>query len=1175
MTVLADVVAVADRFARSASLERDASLAEPLEGYVLTARALDVVQRIASAAESGSAGGAWSLTGPYGSGKSSLGLLLDAAFGPAGDTRDIALGMLGAAPDAAELMRQAHSAHQTEQRGFHRGLVTAGREPLAHTVLRALHTAVVRSFGTIPPADSFAAAGVLEQALDDAEASARDPRRTGPSPAGLLEIARCVADDGPLLLLIDEFGKNLEAVADGASPASADPYLLQQLAEAGQGQGLPIFLVTLQHQSFDDYLSGVDATRRREWAKVQGRFEDIAYVESPAQTRALIGSVFAVGDDKLRARIQRWARPQGQAMHQLGVADLSDPSAVASCWPLHPVTAVVLSELCRRYGQHERTLFSFLAGQEMAGQDGFLSTAVLPERGPVPVLGLDAVYDYFVGTGSLSSVTAASNSRWIEIATRLRDAHGLSPQQMRIAKAVAMLNLVSTSGAIRASEHMIELAEPGSTAALGELEDAGLVTYRSFADEYRIWQGTDVDIRLLLEEARKQVQQQGDFEVVASMPDLHPAVAARHSAQHDCLRVFRRRFASCNDKAEPLDAFSPYDGQVLLVVDGDVPPAMAGVPVGGAKPTAAAIASPEHRDKIGASARELVALQKVLQDPSVKSDWVARHEMSERLAAAHAAFERAVFAAYASSTCRWVLLDGDRHMELAAGRGSSVLSDAADWAYPDTPSVPNEMLNRTHLTSQGAKARRVLIEAMTEHAAESQLGLEGNGPEVAMYKAVLAHPRLHVRDKESGHMVFGPPKGPGAAAKLRPAWKALEAEFERAKKRRVSLSDIYAALQSPPLGMKAGVVPVFVTAALLACEDVIAIYEHGTFRPQLTADTAERMAKNPGFYEIKHFASTKGARSQVMSALAGQMGIHESPGSPRRPALRVGNVLGVVGNLVARVRRLDNFTQQTRTLAPEVLAVRDAVQRAVEPDELVFASLPEALDFPQVPSGTADYPKAEEFAAQVASAMEALEAAESRLMSDSLSLLVASSGGASRQSVVERAGAADADVLDPAVRPFILALANTGTDDDLAWMRTVATVVAQKSPAEWADEDARRFRRVLAGHMAAFERLLALYSDLAVIGRAPRAGTDEDSAATGQAGGSEGAACALRVTVTRPDGREHARLVDLDTAHSGGLPAVLDEAIAKAQKAAGSKEQAEHLLLALLGDRVLGETADE
>ena len=103
MAVLADHVGVAGRFARSANVERDTSRCEPLDGYVVTARALDVFQRVAAVAEIGRAGGAWSITGPYGSGKSSLALLIDAAFGPAGPMRDAALSLLDAASGLSEI----------------------------------------------------------------------------------------------------------------------------------------------------------------------------------------------------------------------------------------------------------------------------------------------------------------------------------------------------------------------------------------------------------------------------------------------------------------------------------------------------------------------------------------------------------------------------------------------------------------------------------------------------------------------------------------------------------------------------------------------------------------------------------------------------------------------------------------------------------------------------------------------------------------------------------------------------------------------------------------------------------------------------------------------------------------------------------------------------------------
>ena len=155
MTRLAEAISVAPRFARSANLERDATRLEPLDGYVVTARALDVTERIAAAAAGGGSGGAWSLTGPYGSGKSSLGLLLDAAFGPAGGARRAAGDLLGEASESvSHLVRKAHERHGTSASGFHRGLVTARREPLSRTVLRALASAVHRAYGDPPPRET-------------------------------------------------------------------------------------------------------------------------------------------------------------------------------------------------------------------------------------------------------------------------------------------------------------------------------------------------------------------------------------------------------------------------------------------------------------------------------------------------------------------------------------------------------------------------------------------------------------------------------------------------------------------------------------------------------------------------------------------------------------------------------------------------------------------------------------------------------------------------------------------------------------------------------------------------------------------------------------------------------------------------------------------------------------
>ena len=1136
MTVLADHISVLDRFARSTNLERDVDRLEPLDGYVVTARALDVVERVAAVAASGAAGGAWSLTGPYGSGKSSLALLLDAAFGPAGPTRTRAWKLIDeTSPAVGESIRRAHERYRSMDSGFQRGLITASREPIGRTLLRALQTAALRRYGKLPSSGTFRAANTLSRAIEDA--ATNDPRRAGPSATDVIEIARCLAENAPLLLIIDEFGKNLEAIGDSTE---ADPYLLQQLAEAGQGSGLPIYLLTLQHLSFENHLADAAGPRRREWAKVQGRFEDIAYVESSRQSRALIGTVFVVTDENLRKRIALWARPHASAMRSLGIAEMANPEVVASCYPLHPLAAMLLPELCNRYGQHERTLFSFLTGLHSASAASFLTTTRLPSRGALPSLGLETVYDYFVSCDAQAEIASDRLRRWSEIALRLRDLHGLSPRQTRLAKAIALLNLVSVGGTVRASSEVLSLIDDSSADLLTRLDEAGVVTFREFADEYRIWQGTDVDIRRLMELARQNVERQPLLEVLSGLDRPTPIVAAGHSAKHDVFRVFVRRYASGGEHIEPLDAFSPSDGEVLLVVGADRRLPKLASPAAAGKPTVAAI--PQDLSALDRAAREVAAVTVVLNDPAVESDWVARRELTERLAESQAAFRDAMMATFGTGACQWILIGDSGAKELCTGRGSAALSEAADLAYPSTPVVGNEMLNRTDLTSQGAKARRLLLEAMIERRSEANLGLEGYGPEVAMYRAFVARTGLHVRVPGSEAYDFRTPTD----TSLLPAWKALEQECERAKSHRVNLKDIHAVLLLPPFGMKAAVISVFVTAALLAFRDEIAIYEHGTFRSLLTPDLSERMVRNPGHFEIKHFANATGARRQVIEALARRLG--EVTGFGKH---RVGNVLSLVGLLVSQVRNLDDYTRRTRNLSAATQKVRDAIAMAIEPDELLFNTLPTALGFRPVPAGTKTYAKDGEYADSLGVALEELTECHDRLLAELFRFLLDTSAESSRLAITGQAAALDNEVLNPSVRAFVGTLANAGLDTNAAWISAVATVVVGKSPTEWDDDDLARLRRELPQRVAAFQRLVALHAERRADGGGPFD--------------------ALRVTITRPDGREHVGLVDIDRSQRALVDKAIGDVLKTLGDTIGSPHRVHKALLAVLGDRILSE----
>ena len=1141
MAQLADRISVVGRFARSANLERDAEHSEPLEGYVVTARAVDVIERVATKAATGSSGGAWTLTGPYGSGKSSLALLLGATLGPDSPTRRIAWRLLAdASPEVESKIRQAHSIHRTQKRGFHCGLVTASREPLRQTVLRALRSAVNRRYGTVTTDISRQAPKAVR--ILSRETTSEDVHRKRPSLAVVVEVAKHLAMDAPLLLIIDEFGKNLEAIRDGDD---SDPYLLQQIAEAGQGAGLPIFVLTLQHLSFQDYLSSINGPSRREWAKVQGRFEDVPYVESPSQIRALIGTVFEISDQELRNRIRRWSSSLATRMRSLGVHDLSDREVVGSCYPLHPLAAMVLPELCSRYGQHERTLFSFLAGQAPASAASFLRRTDIPKRGYLPSLGLAEVYDYFVANGTSAVLSASESSRWTEIATRLRDIQGLTPCQDQLAKSIALLNLVSTGGAVRASRQVLDLIDKDAGKNLAVLQSRGVTTYRDFADEYRVWQGTDVDLSLRLDIARRQLQSQPLVEILSQVVPPSPVVAARHSAEHDVLRVFSRRYVEGGEEVEPLDAFSPFDGEVLLVVgSGRVMPRttqeLSGTET---KPVIAAI--PDNVSAFDKAAREVAALASILDDSVVRADWVARREMGERLAEANSALEHATSRSFDPTACRWFLLGASGNEDLPTGRGSFALSAAADRAYSSTPRIHNEMLNRTAPTSQGAKARRMLLEAMISHGSELNLGLQGYGPEMAMYRAFLHETGLHGPVSRDGTAAYCKPTD----ASLQPAWEVVEGKFKLAKKHRINLNDVYAALLAPPIGMKAAVIPVFIMATMLVYKEEIAIYEHGTFKPLITPDVAERIVRNPNHFEIKHYASSTGIRQQVIGVLAKHLDVR-----PRFRKHRVSNVLSIVSHLVSIVRSLDNYTLQTKSLRPQTVKVREALQAAVEPDQLIFHTLPRALGFPPIPPEMECYESAHPYSQAVRLASDELVECHDRLLGRLNRFLLDLGTQSSRDEITHQAAALEQKVLDPSIRPFIIALANDGAGSNVDWIKAIATVITKKAPTEWADDDVLRFQQELQHHFATFQRLVSLYA--------------------GDLGNGRQDLDALRLVLTSPDGREHVSIVRVEQNQREIICAALDEVLVNLSHHIGPRTRIHESILALIGERLMDHQID-
>jgi len=351
------------------------------------------------------------------------------------------------------------------------------------------------------------------------------------------------------------------------------------------------------------------------------------------------------------------------------------------------------------------------------------------------------------------SSARAVSSRWIEIQNMIDRAVGLLEADQNLLKIIDLLNLVAGPHGIWASAGVAAYAMDGPGAAAGETAESlarlsrkGLLLYREYADEYRLWEGTDVDIRGEIAKEREQLGRQPIEDLLENAFPLGPVIAARHSYETGTLRRFERRWAGPEAFAgeKPLAIPGAADGLILygFVKSGDaqtLPPAHAedGRPV--------LTATADREEQVRDLALEAAASRSILTaSPELARDGVARKEARFRARAAESRLRQYLEDLFTPGSRDGVWRCGQTVYPLQSNRNlSELLSHLCDAAFPKAPVLRNELIKRNGLTGAAARARRELIGAMIDGEGEEHLGMSGTGPEVAIYRTMLLAEGLH------------------------------------------------------------------------------------------------------------------------------------------------------------------------------------------------------------------------------------------------------------------------------------------------------------------------------------------------------------------------------------------------------------------------------------------------
>lgn len=1037
---VADKIHINTRYTRSTNVERDRGSRSIIDAYLPTNCGTDLLDDIARSFAPTDQPRAWSLIGPYGSGKSSFALFLHELLGHKdGVKRAATAGLAEGRPDLARRFAR--------QRPWCRVVLTGSEEPLSDRLLVALDEA----------ATAFWAAkrGRKPHVVEEIRRARIGLEVTD---SRLLELVDSLqeavehAGAGGLLIIIDELGKFLEYEA---RQGGGGVFLLQGLAErAFRGREANLMLFVLLHQGFDLYARGMGEKLKNDWAKVQGRFQSVSFVESLEQTLRVVAAAFSNSlTESQRHSIDRWsvqiARAIGSANGlPIGLDETAATDIFSACYPMHPISLLVLPALCQKFAQNERTLFSYLGSREPHGFRDSIESLKKIGDWVYP----SEVYDYFVQNQPAVLADPLTHRRWAEVVTAVERVEGIdelgqdtghASHPSMLAKTIGVLNLISRNGGLKASEQILRrLFSTKRTfeETVKRLLDASVVQYRQFSGEYRVWQGTDFDVDERTEQEREKL---GQFDLAAALSDrgdVTPVIARRHSIAKGALRYFEVVFAdagSCrlvqssqdsNPRivfflAENAEDESLFDETRISASRHDI--------------WVLCKKGTEIRSVI-ADVRALEGVQRGAQE--LASDPVASREIKERLQAARVAERDALNSLTREPrTSDWYWRNERLHVPDQRAF-QSVLSDVMDAIYDNTPVILNELVSRERLSSQAAAARNKLFQHMLDKHDRPGLDIQKYPPERAIYRSVFERGRLHVEMESGWGFVQPDDQDP---LNLRPAWKRLDELLALSETEPISSQMLMDELAAPPFGVKRGVFPIIFLHYYLLHRYEIAFYDEGTYAPTLNYGHLERLVRRPDLFAFQRFR-IEGLRATLFDeyskALFGEI----------KDSVRV---LDFARTLTSFVLSLDEHAQKTRRVSDQTLRVRQAFFLSKSPEKLLFEELPEACGFNR-------NSKMSGFAEALIGALRELKGAQTALLEHMRSALCESFGipketpiDQLRNLLLGRCHGLDQYTLDvQGLRSFIRRISDQRLSDD-DWFGRVLLFLGHKPAAKWTDQD--------------------------------------------------------------------------------------------------------------------------
>ena len=906
--MLSDSVHVARRFQKSIHIESDHSEFNSLDGFVCPKSSTDVLISLARhVSKTGHCAFTW--TGPYGCGKSSLVLALSALL--SGDKKRV--------EKAKESIGQK----------------------TASIILNNLPPKL-NGWTTIPVVGRRSnASQMIGEALSNYPLPKKIRRRKWSDDkvvSTLVEISNHQPENnGGVILFIDEMGKFLEAAAN----EETDVYIFQLLAEAASRSQGRLIIVGILHQAFNEYAHRIAREMREEWSKIQGRFVDLPLNVAGEEHIEIISKAI-VNEKKISRRNRSFKVVASEIRKHRPGTSYTLEELLAKCWPLHPVVTCLLGPVSKRsFGQNQRSVFSFLTSAEPDGFQDFINNSYKNK-----IYEPDRLWNYLRINLESSILASPDGHRWAMATDAIERCEALGGDNIHLSliKSIALIDLFKERSGLLPTINVLSICVNRYTKkkihqAINQIKQWSLVVFRKHSNSFAIFAGSDFDMEQALDQTLPQIREI-DFTTLNRLTDLRPILAKKHYHETGTLRWFDITLVPLNKITDYVQNFKPKTGEIGAFIVA-IPTEGETIKEASKICERAILQENEWITVIGLSdcawkvsnvARELLALNEIQEiNPNLAGDLVAQSELQARITVLQGEVEFEIWQSLRNATWLGIKqkLNRQNYAEL-----SIIASKLANKKYPNSPKISNELINRIKPSVSAIAAQNTLLRAMITNEGKPRLGIEGYSAASGLFVSLLEKTKLYRKTGEKYQ--FSTPSR-NNSAKLYKLWQAMKKYLRNNEERTISINELYHIWSKPPFGVKKGLLPILIVAFILSNRDKVALYRDKIFQSHFKDIDVEVLARNPQDIQLR-WMDLSSTSQLLLSSMAEVVRKIDTSNE-----LKNLEPLDVARGLIAIYDRLHPWTKRTSQLSTNGIKVREMFKHANDPNKFLFDDIPTAF----------------------------------------------------------------------------------------------------------------------------------------------------------------------------------------------------------------------------------------